>query len=108
MIDRYKSYDFVEKIMHMEFYYGYELFLKCMKRTRIEQEEKVKDKVWDLYLIEIQNGCEEDFEKYYNSKIKKSEQDNLTKAEKEKEEERILKNVQTLENNKAKKRVIKW
>jgi hypothetical protein len=102
----YNDFKYVEYIMGLYFYDGYELFLKSIKRFENEIESNNIDKIWDIYLLELQSGYSGSFDDYYKHKIKKYETNNLTKKEKKSEEERILNNVIKLDDKKLKKRVI--
>jgi hypothetical protein len=90
----YKDFNYVEYIMNLSFKDGFKLYLKCMKNINKEQEEIIKERVFKVWLIDIQNGYKGDFEKYYQDKVRKVEESNLTRKEKISEEQRIKKKVE--------------
>lgn len=103
LIDYYKDFNYVEYILNLPFESGFKLYLKCIDRIKFQTEEKQKDKIWDMFLIEIQGGYEGNFEDYYKSKIKVSENKTLGKKFRDSEEERIIKDIESKKNIKLKK-----
>lgn len=99
----YKSFDYVKYILSLDFKEGYDLFKLCGKRI----EEKEKDKLWDLYLIEIQNGYNGSFDNYYKEKIGKSEEKNMSYEDKENIEKDLISKYDNLDDSKFIKRRIK-
>lgn len=103
----YKDYSYVESILKMKFSKGYKLYYQCVKRVEIENEEKLKEKYWDLFIIEVQNGYTGTFEEYFKSKTKKTENIQMTNYDKDQEEKRIMKRVENMDESRLKKKVIK-
>jgi hypothetical protein len=92
LMEHYKDFAYVNYIINLEFKYGYRLFKKCLNSINIENEEKVKDKCWDMFLLEIQHRDDVgSFDDYYKSKKVASHIDSLSVESQEKEEARILK-----------------
>lgn len=85
----YKDYSYVKFILDLPFERGFKLYLKCLNHIKEDKEEILKERIFKIWLIEIQNGYKGDFEKYYQDKIKKAETSNLTFEEKILEEKRI-------------------
>lgn len=106
IIRYYKDFDYVKYIMDLSFKDGFKLYLKCVNLMKEDQEKEVKDHVRQVWLIEIQNGYKGDFESYYKSKVKVSENKTLGKDFRDSEEERILKELEGKKNIKFKERVI--
>lgn len=84
MIHQYKDYQYIVYVMGLSFFEGYTLFKKCKDRIINETKDKQLDKLWDLYLIEIQHGCKQNFEDFCKDRTKvKSEKSYNNKDEKE-------------------------
>lgn len=105
IIRYYKNFDYVKYIMNLSFKDGFKLYLKCINLMKEDQEKEVKDNVRQVWLIEIQNGYKGNFEDYYNSKVKISENKSLGKDLRNTEEDRILKDIESKKNIKLKERV---
>lgn len=90
----YKDFNYIKYMLNLEFKSGFKLYLKCIKLLNEEKEKEIKDKIFQIWLIDIQNGYKGNFEKYYQDKIRKVEESNLTRKEKISEEQRINKKVE--------------
>ena len=105
LIRYYKDFSYVEYIMNLSFKDGFKLYLKCIENIKEDQEKEIRDHIRQIWLIEIQNGYEGDFESYYKSKIKVSENRVLGKDFRDSEEKRILEKIERKKNVKLKERV---
>lgn len=85
----YKDFSYVKFILDLPFKRGFKLYLKCLDHIKEDQEEILKERIFKIWLVEIQNGYKGDFENYYKNKIKKAEDSNLSFEEKISEEKRI-------------------
>lgn len=78
----------------MHFEDGWKAYKKGIERINNDREEKIKEKYWDLFLLEIKNGTYKGtFEDYYNSK---NPQKNTSLNVLE-EEKRIKEKIRSLE-----------
>lgn len=102
----YKDFNYVNYILNLPFKSGFKLYLKCVDHIKDEQEKELKDHIRQVWLIEIQNGYTGDFESYYKSKLKISENQSLGKDFRESEETRILKDIENKKNIKLKERKV--
>ena len=98
----YKDFDYVTFILDLPFKRGFKLYLKGIENIKEDNEKEIKDHVRQIWLIEIQNGYQGDFESYYKSKIKISENQSLGKSFRDSEEDRILKEIEGKKNIKLK------
>jgi hypothetical protein len=105
LIRYYKSFEYVNYILNLSFKDGFKLYLKCINLMKEDLEKELKDNVRQVWLIEIQNGYKGDFESYYKSKIKVSENKTFGKDFRHSEETRIIKDINSKENIKLKERV---
>ena len=107
LIRYYKDFDYVNYIMNLSFRDGFKLYLKCIELMKEDQEKEIKDHVRQVWLIEIQHGYKGDFESYYKSKVKISENRALGKQFRDSEEERIINEIEDKKNIKLKERIYK-
>ena len=68
---QYKDFRYIEYVMGLSFFDGYTLYKKCKDRFENSFENDQTNKIWDLFLLEIQSGCTQTFEDYYNTKLGK-------------------------------------
>lgn len=92
-MDNYKSYDYVIDILKMDFEEGFAMYKKGLDRIRKEQEENVKDKYWDLWKIESQQGTfKGSFDEYFTTKyLNKINEKDIVKDREQTEKELIEK-----------------
>jgi len=95
----YKDYNYITYIMNLPFKSGFTLYLKCIDNITDDLEKESKDRLWSLWLVEIQNGCKQTFEDYYKQRKEKSMTTMMTKDEKEVEEQRIIKETEERRKN---------
>lgn len=100
----YKDMNYVNYIMNLSFKDGFKLYLKCVEMIEARNDEKVKDRIYNLWLVEIQNGYGGTFEEYYKSLQHKNIDRNLNKDIRDSEEKRIIDEI-TNKNIKLKERV---
>lgn len=96
-----KMYDFKysQYVLNLPFKSGFKLYMKCINNMNEEIEKEEKDKLWELWLIEIQHGCKLNFEDYYkSSKIKYTDR-SLDISTRETEEQRIMRETQEHRKN---------
>jgi hypothetical protein len=96
---KFNSFDYLKYILNNDFDMGYDLYKKCVSHINKELE----DKIWDLYLIEIQNGYKNSFDDYLKSYKSRQVSNDMSKNEKTMEEDRIISKFTKL--NKSKKMV---
>lgn len=99
----YKDFNYVNYIMNLPFKCGFKLYLKCLDNLKDEDEKDLKNKMWNYWLIKIQNGYSNDFDSFYKSHIKKAESQNLDRNSKKSEEKRIIEDIEKKQNKKMKK-----
>ena len=92
--------------MNLPFERGFKLYLKCIDNIKQNLEEKFKDKIRQIWLVEIQHGYKSDFETYYKSKVAVSESRSLGKDMRDSEEKRIINDVTNKENIKLQERKV--
>jgi hypothetical protein len=92
----YKDFTYIEYILGLPFESGLKLYLKAIERT---QEENM----YKLWLVEIANGCEMDFDTYFKNQKNKSEEKYMNVDEKEEEEKRIIDKIENRKLGKMKK-----
>ena len=103
----YKDFSYINYIMGLDFKEGYALYIKCVKRIEDEMEKDDRDKHFQMFLLEVENGHKGNFKEYYESKRKVKESYNMTYNEKVDEEQRILNKVDKLnDENFIRKKVI--
>lgn len=94
-MEKYKSYEYVKEILNMPFEDGWKAYKKGIERIRQDNEDKLKEKYWDLWKIESQNGnFKGTFEEYYKSKTAKNE--NTYSENVQEEEKRIFEKCKNL------------
>lgn len=96
----YKDFSYVTFIMNLPFIDGFKLYLKCIENIKEDQKEIIKERVFKIWLVDCQRGYKGSFEQYYNNKLRKVEESNLTRKEKISEEERIHKKVELKKHSK--------
>lgn len=102
-MERYKDFSYVQYILNLEFKQGFILYMECLEANKNINIEKSKDRVFQLWLIEIQNGYEGTFDEYYKAKERASF-DKPKNADEE--EKRILDKIKNRKNKKVIERVI--
>jgi len=103
----YKDFNYINYIMDLDFKDGYSLYIKCVKRIEDEAEKDDRDKHFQMFLLEVENGHTGNFHDYYKSKQKVKESYNMSYDAKVDEEQRILNEVGKLDDTKfIKKKVI--
>ena len=96
----YKDFSYVTFIMNLPFIDGFKLYLKCIENIKEDQKEIIKERVFKIWLVDCQRGYKGSFEQYYNNKLRKVEESNLTRKEKISEEKRIHKKVELKKHSK--------
>lgn len=107
IIRYYKDFNYAKYIMSLSFKDGFKLYLKCIDLIQEQKEKEIRDNERQLWLVEIQNGCKENFEDYYKSKVRRSENNSLGKDLRDSEEKRIIEDIETKKNIKLKERKLK-
>lgn len=67
------------------FFDGYKLFKVCKDRIKEKQEMILDDKLWLLYLLELNNGYTGNYDDYKKSRIKPDKQSKNENSAKEQE-----------------------
>lgn len=102
----YKDFNFVKYVLDLPFYDGLLIYNKCLGRSKKFEENRIEDKQFQMYLIEMQyNGFDGSFEDYKNNQNIVAETNCLTKEEKEKEEKRLINDAQKIINIDKKRKV---
>jgi len=83
----YKDYNYVKYVCSLDINAGLDLYSKCLSRLQDIENEKVEEKLWDMYKNR-DSGENITFEEFKNSQMKLSKIDN---KDKDLEEERIIK-----------------
>ena len=86
---QYKDFNYVNYILNLSYIEGLEMYLECMDRFN-------DNMLWDMFLVNAGNGYEKSFEDYKKEMLSKSKKYNSSFEEREKEENRIIKNNQKL------------
>lgn len=96
-----RIYDFKysQYVLNLPFERGFKLYLKCIDNIEKELEKELKDRLWSLWLIEIQHGCKQTFEDYYKIKQANSIDKSLTKDARKEEEARIIRETREHRKN---------
>jgi len=110
-IEEFFNSDIVENIMYIynDFHYvtfiienDFETFatyyFKCLDRIKRNKEDDDKNKVFKIWLLQVQNGNKESFDDFYEKAKVKSETNNMSEKEKTKEEEEIIKRIEKYQN----------
>jgi hypothetical protein len=100
----YKDFNYVNYILNLDFSDGYSLFIKFVKE---KADREHKERLWDMFLLEVKNGYKENFDTYLKRNKNKSETLSMSKTEKKSEEQRIKEKYKDLHKKKLKKRVFK-
>lgn len=92
----YKDFNYVQFILSMDFESGFKLYRKGL--------ESIKDKkYWDLYLVNVSNGYEYNFEQYK----KDIQNKNLSDEDSYKKEDEIVNKINKIDNERfVKKKVM--
>ena len=93
LMEEYNDFNYVEYILDLPFDRGFKLFKAANEKKKERIEQKNKDDLFQTWLIAIQNGCKDNFEQYLEKCKTKSQVNNMTTNDKEKEEERIFNKV---------------
>jgi len=105
LMRHYKDFNYTNYILDLPFDRAFILWQKCINEINDEMEEKSKDRMFQLWLIEIQKGNKEDFETYYKRHRKIAETNIMDHDEKEEEETRIINKItNNIKNKKFKER----
>lgn len=86
----YKDYSYVKYVLALSCVEGIKLFNECTDRANNQL-------LWEIYLVEIQNGFEGTFEEYKKAQLSKTEVTKMTAFEKDSEQERIINKIINLE-----------
>jgi len=105
MMNYYRDFSYVEYILDLPFDRGYKLFKKFQEDFKNSITEKSKDRIFKIWLIDLQNGYKGDFETYFKNQQENTNINNMSKKEKQNEESRIIKEIE--EKNKITKLKIK-
>jgi len=98
----YKDFKYTEYILNLPFESGFKLYLKALDVIKAEKEKEAKDHVRQMWLLEVQGGCELSFEDYYNLKLKVAESNSLSRDSKISEEKRIIDMIEKKNEKKMK------
>lgn len=104
LMSQYKDFSYVNYIMNLPFDRGYKLYKKCIDNINKKLIEKNKDRIFEVWLVDLSLGYKGDFESYYKRHLNISETNNMTRDEKTKEEERIIKKMDSMDNKKFRTR----
>ena len=104
LMAQYKDFSYVNFILNLPFDRGYRLYKKCIDNIKDKLIEKGKDRIFQVWLVDLRLGYKGDFETYYKRHVKVSETNNMTRDEKTAEEERIIKKMEGMDNKKFKTR----
>jgi hypothetical protein len=96
----YKDFKYIDYVLDLEFKEGYTLYKQCIDRINEKIEKDIRDKYYQMFLIEIQNGYTGSFDDYYKTKRVMAENYDMTYDDKISEEQRILNNVNKLNDDK--------
>jgi hypothetical protein len=96
----YKDYNYVKYVVSLDFGEAYKLIKMCRDRIQKKENDKLRELLMQLYVIEIQNGYKLDFETYFKSKTEKP---NIVKNVVE-TETRIINKVINLDTSKLRER----
>lgn len=70
IVNHYKNLEYVDFVLNSDFEEGWDLYIQCIKRINDLEEEKTKSLLWGLWLVDIQNGCKDDFDTFYKARVK--------------------------------------
>lgn len=89
-MDYYKDFKYVDYVVNCDFTQGYKLYKDCLTRIKEQNEKDYKNKIYQLYLIEVQNGLKIDFETYYKDIVKKSETKQMNSKQLNDENDKLI------------------
>lgn len=89
----YKDYAYVEHVFNLPFSEGLKLYNLCIGRLNNIIKENNNNKIWDMYLLESQNGFNGSYEEYKDQINIKNNNKELNKDEVKYEFDRIHGNV---------------
>lgn len=90
----YNDWNYVNYVFGLPYEEGLNVYALCIGRLNDIIEDKNDNKIWDLYLFDLQyNGFEGSFEDYRKSQEIKQENKKMNKEDAEKEYDRISRNL---------------
>lgn len=90
----YHDFNYVKYVLNLPYEEGLQKYALCIGRLNNIIEEKDNDKMWDLYLFDLQyNGFEGSFVDYIKSQEINHENKTMDKEDVKKEYDRISKNL---------------
>jgi hypothetical protein len=92
----YKDFTYIEYVLSLPFESGLKLYLRALERTEEES-------LYKLWLVEVANGCELNFNDYFKNQKNKAEEKNMNIYDKEDEEKRIIDKIENRKIGKMKK-----
>lgn len=95
-MNQYKDFNYCKYIFSLPYKQGKEIFYKCLGRLNDYNKEIFDNRLWDLYLFELNNGYEGNFQEYKDRQEFKIENKIMADNEKDKEEKRIVDDIQKI------------
>lgn len=106
-MEEYKDFNYVNYILDLPFDRGFVLFKKCIDKKNFDLEEKNKNQLFKIWLIEIQNGYKESFDTYLITVKSKSNQLTMNDNEKKEKEQMIINKSNEIKDSNVKLKRIK-
>lgn len=98
----YKDFEYIKYILNLDFDSGFNLYISCLQEINNNYEKEYENKLYKLWLVNIQQGLKEDFSSFYKKAKIKAKQTSLSDDVKQSEEDRIISEIE----NKQIERVI--
>jgi hypothetical protein len=96
LMNHYKDFTYVKYILGLESKKGFKMYFDCIRDINNKLIKEDKDKCWDIYLIQVQNGYTGSFDEFYNQGIKKEQNKSMRQEERKEDDRRILKEVEEI------------
>lgn len=104
-MELYNDFNYVNYILELPFDRGFVLYKAAIDKIKFDLDEKTKDRLFQIWLLECQNGNKISFDKFLEQNKIKTEIDNMTKDEKISMEKDIIDRVTNdIKNKKFKRR----
>lgn len=108
LIYYYKDMNYIDYILNLSFKDGFKLYLKGIERIRELDEKEAKNHLRQLWLVEIQHGLKDTFEEYCKKNLLKKQDEKCSNKEyKDKENDRIIREIENKKDIKLKERVLR-
>jgi hypothetical protein len=105
LMNHYKDFSYIKYILSLDSEKGFKMYFDCIRDINNNVIKEDKNKCWDIYLIQIQNGYKGSFDDFYNQGVNKSKNKNMKHEERKEDNKRILKEVEEMRKNAKWKKV---